>query len=291
MNDSVYAHEATAEVARMKSLYDYNRYEHEAQQSKIYAISAQLRFVITALIAVLILSIAMILAYRYRNLQKKRREEKLRYQQLKDSYRRTEKELSELRTHQEEFSRMIVERQEALAYQQHTTQELNRLRQSEQILTELISEKEQELAKLDAELNHYRRKDELMAVASSDEECRLREYPFYQSLLHTTDQGHALTDSDWKSIHKFFKEHLPEFYRFATDNRHALTAYEYQMCLLVRLYLKPKNIANALDLDGSYVTRTRRSMVKKLFGVDANSKEADVLIRQIDHLKVADTTD
>ena len=291
MNDSVYAHEATAEVARMKSLYDYNRYEHEAQQSKIYAISAQLRFVITALIAVLILSIAMILAYRYRNLQKKRREEKRHYQQLKDSYRRTEKELSELRTHQEEFSRMIVERQEALAYQQHTTQELNRLRQSEQILTELISEKEQELAKLDAELNHYRRKDELMAVASSDEECRLREYPFYQSLLHTTDQGHALTDSDWKSIHKFFKEHLPDFYRFATDNRHALTAYEYQMCLLVRLYLKPKNIANALDLDGSYVTRTRRSMVKKLFGVDANSKEADVLIRQIDHLKVADTTD
>jgi len=291
MNDSVYDHEATAEVARMKSLYDYTRHEHEAQQSRILAVSAQLRFVITAVIAVLILTLAVLIAYRYRKVQKKRQEEKRHYQQLLDSYRRTENELSELRTHQTQFSRIAIERQEALAHQQQTTKELERLRQSEQTLTELISHKEQELSRLDAELAHYRRKAELMTEASSDEERLLREFPFYQSLLHMTDQGHSLTANDWKAIRKFLHEHLPQFCQFMSDNNRDLTNYEYQMCMLVRLHLKPKSIANALGVDGSYVTRVRRSMVKKLFGVDVSSKEADILVLQIDQLKTTETAD
>ena len=138
------------------------------------------------------------------------------------------------------------------------------------------------------ELAQYRRKDELLNVASSDEENLLRVMPFYQSLLRTTDQGQPLADRDWKSIRLFLKDHLPEFCQFMADNRKVLTDYEYKICLLVRLYLKPKSIANALNLDASYVTRVRRSMVKKLFGVDASSKEADLLVRQIDRIKTAD---
>jgi len=291
MNDSVYAHKATEAVSKTKALYDYTRYEHEAQQSKIQAVLAQLRFVVTGVVTVFILTITIILAYKYRSVQKKRKEEKLHYQRLLESYRRTERELLELRAHQEQFSRMTINWQEALTHQQHTAQELDRLRQSEQMLTELISQKELELEKLDAELSQYRRKDELMIVASTDEESLLRVLPFYQSLLRTTDQGQSLTDSDWKSIHRFIKKQLPQFHQFMADNRKVLTDYEYKMCLLVRLYLKPKNIANALELDASYVTRVRRSLVKKLFNVDASSKEADMLIRQIDQIKAADTSD
>ena len=262
MNDSVYAHKATEEVAMTKALYDYTRYEKDAQQSKLHAIRAQLRFVITAVIALLVLILAMLIAYRYREVQKKRQEEKLHYQQLLDSYRRIEKELSELRAHQ-----------------------------GEQTLKELISQKEQELSRLDAELAHYRRKSELMVEASSDEERLLRAFPFYQSLLHTTDQGHSLTANDWKTIRKFLQEHLPQFYRYMSDNSRDLTNYEYQVCLLVRLHLKPKSIANALGVDGSYVTRVRRSMVKKLFGIDVSSKEADMLVLQIDRLKATEAAD
>jgi len=258
--DSCHTQVEMQDMLRINALYDYTRYEKDAQQSKLHAIRAQLRFVITAVIALLVLILAMLIAYRYREVQKKRQEEKLHYQQLLDSYRRTEKELSELRAHQ-----------------------------GEQTLKELISQKEQELARLDAELAHYRRKAELMTVASSDEERLLRAFPFYQNLLHTTDQGHSLSANDWKAIRKFLQEHLPQFYRYMSDNSRDLTNYEYQMCLLVRLHLKPKSIANALGVDGSYVTRVRRSMVKKLFGVDASSKEADMLVLQIDQLKTTET--
>ena len=127
-----------------------------------------------------------------------------------------------------------------------------------------------------------------MTEASSDEERLLRAFPFYQNLLHTTDQGHSLTANDWKTIRKFLQEHLPQFYRYMSDNSRDLTNYEYQVCLLVRLHLKPKSIANALGVDGSYVTRVRRSMVKKLFGVDVSSKEADMLVLQIDRLKATE---
>jgi hypothetical protein len=247
---------------QVQALYDYTWYEHEAQQETERAIRTQLRFVITAVIALLFLILAMLIAYRYREVQKKRLEEKLHYQQLLDSHGRTEKELSELRAHQ-----------------------------GEQTLKELITQKEQELSRLDAELAHYRRKSELMTEASSDEERLLRAFPFYQNLLHTTDQGHSLTANDWKAIRKFLQEHLPQFYRYMSDNSRDLTNYEYQVCLLVRLHLKPKSIANALGVDGSYVTRVRRSMVKKLFGVDVSSKEADMLVLQIDRLKATEAAD
>ena len=261
-DDSIYRTSVRENFAKTKALYDYTRYEKDAQQSKLHAIRAQLRFVITAVIALLILILAMLIAYRYREVQKKRQEEKLHYQQLLDSHGRTEKELSELRAHQ-----------------------------GEQTLKELITQKEQELARLDAELAHYRRKSELMTEASSDEERLLRAFPFYQNLLYTTDQGHSLTANDWKTIRKFLQEHLPQFYRYMSDNCRDLTNYEYQVCLLVRLHLKPKSIANALGVDGSYVTRVRRSMVKKLFGVDVSSKEADMLVLQIDRLKATEAAD
>ena len=279
MNDSVYAHKTTKEVAATKALYDYTRYAHEAQQSKIDAIQSQLRFIAAAIIAILVLVLAIFFAYGYHSVQKKRRKEKIHYQRLQDSYRRTEKELSELRIYQEQFSRMTSE------WKEQTAQEVNRLHQSEQMLKELISEKELELDRLDAELTRYRKKEELTAAASSDEESLLREFSFYQDLLRLTDQGHPLSENDWKAVQEFQKDHLPQFHQFLSDNRHALTDYEYRVCLLVRLYFKPKNIANALGLDASYVTRVRRSMVKKLFGVAASSKEADMLVRQIGRIK------
>ena len=76
-----------------------------------------------------------------------------------------------------------------------------------------------------------------------------------------------------------------------SSNMLAITNYVYHMSLFVRLPLKPQSIANSLGVDGSYVTRVRRSMVKKLFGVDVSSKEADMLVLQIDRLKATEAAD
>ena len=68
-----------------------------------------------------------------------------------------------------------------------------------------------------------------------------------------------------------------------------LTDKEEMTCLLVRLYFKPTNIANALGIDRSIVTRLRGSMLKKMSGVLGKSKDADLMIRQIDHLEMTDS--
>lgn len=289
MNDSVYAHKATDKVAIMTALYNYTRYEREAQQSRIKAISAQLRFVVSAVIGVLILALAALLAYRYRNLQKKRLEEERHYRQLQESYRRTEKELSELRVHQEEFSRMVVERQESLNQQEQASQELNRLRLSEQTLKELISKKEADLARQEEELLQFRQKSDSVTRALLSEEAYLKKQEFYVSLVQKTNNGRRLSDSDWKLIRTFVRKELPQFHDFLKDRRSMLTDKEEMTCLLVRLYFKPTNIANALGIDRSIVTRLRGSMLKKMSGVLGKSKDADLMIRQIDHLEMTDS--
>ena len=160
-----------------------------------------------------------------------------------------------------------------------------RLRKSEQLLRDLIEKKEEDLELLELELSKYKQKEQVLANEMSEEETLLRNTDFYKNVLCKTDYGKSLSESDWQAIDRFVVDRLPEFHRFIVSKRYLLTEYEYKMSMLVRLYQKPKSISNAMAIDGSYVTRVCRSMVRKLFGIAGNSKDADALVKQIDRLR------
>ena len=285
MNDSVYAHEATAAVAKMKSMYDYTRYERQAHIERESALQSSHRFVLASIFAGLLLFAILLLIREYQRVQKKRDEEAARYKQLQEDHQRTEEELSTLLSQRQNFLQMSEERKKALADNQQAADEILRLKQSEQALTDLISQKEADLARQETELLQYKQKSKDIMNALSSEEALLQKLPNYISLVEKTNRGQRLSENDWKVIRMFVREELPQFHDFIKVRQRQLTDYEVKMSLLVRLYFKPKNIATALGVDSSYVTRVRRSMLKKMFAVSGKSKDVDIMIRQIDHLK------
>ena len=285
MNDSAYNHKSTTDVARMKSLYDYTRYERQAHIERESALQSSHRFVLASIFAGLLLFAILLLIREYQRVQKKRDEEAARYKQLQEDHQRTEEELSTLLSQRQNFLQMSEERKKALADNQQAADEILRLKQSEQALTDLISQKEADLARQETELLQYKQKSKDIMNALSSEEALLQKLPNYISLVEKTNRGQRLSENDWKVIRMFVREELPQFHDFITVRQRQLTDYEVKMSLLVRLYFKPKNIASALGVDSSYVTRVRRSMLKKMFAVSGKSKDVDIMIRQIDHLK------
>ena len=247
LSDSVYMVSESQNVQSLQAMFDYTRYERQAHEEREIALQSKLRFLWTSLFALILLIVFILLARSYLYVQRKRVEEQKQYGQLQETYMRLEQELSALRDFQQGSRQMPKEHQTALADSQRATEDILRVRQCEQ--------------------------------------AALQEATFYASLIQKTNMGRELSDDDWTAIRKFVREMLPQFHHFITTRECLLTDYEVKMSLLVRLYFKPKNIACALGLDSSYVTRVRRSLLKKMFAVSGNSKDADSLIRQIDHLK------
>ena len=281
MNDSVYFYEATSEVARLRSMYNYTRYQRQAEIDRDNADKAHHRVAVLLLIVVATLLITAISILKYRSIKNKHQKDEAAYHHLERNYQQTKRELSDLQAHKQQFDEMVKERNDTIVSQR---EELQRMHHSEQILNDLIKQKEKELSRQNAELALYRSKVEKVSVNPESDESLLNGLEFYQHIIETTNIGQHMTKQDWKAVYTFIEERLPVFYQFINDNHRLLTEYEYQTSILIRLYLKPKNISNALGMDGSYVTRVRRSLLKKLFNMDGSSKELDILIRQIDQI-------
>ena len=285
MNDSAYSQKVTEDVLNTKAFYDYSRYERQAKVEQQRAMFAQLRFVFSSIVTIIVILFAVYLIRRYLRLKRLREKERQRFQQLQKSYTQTVQQIAQLRDDQQKLNSLQNEYREALTDRQHASEEIQRLQKGEQLLKDLIEKKETELNYLESELAKYRQAEQLLAIKMQEEEVLLRKTDLYKNILYKTTIGHALTKKEWLEVSCFVEYHLPDFYQFITSKEFRLTEYEFHMSMLVRLYLKPKNIANAMSLDGSYVTRVRTSMLKKLFGASGPSKDVDKLIKQIGQLR------
>ena len=108
MNDSVYAQMATAEVERMKALYDYTSFQQEAQRAEGRArIERSKR--IAVMIAVSVIAVLLLLLYLFR-----RREYQKRYDGIIESLEKANDEILHLRSHESVLNHIIDENSEKL---------------------------------------------------------------------------------------------------------------------------------------------------------------------------------
>ena len=77
MNDSVYAHKATNEVAKTKALYDYNRYERIANEKTLKAERFKFSLIIVCALAIILLLLVVLIYIRHQN-EKRRLEDRIR---------------------------------------------------------------------------------------------------------------------------------------------------------------------------------------------------------------------
>ena len=73
---------------------------------------------------------------------------------------------------------------------------------------------------------------------------------------------------EWNSLIAQFRDCFPRYYRFITEEN-KLTADQFHVCLLARMYLPVYAMARIMDVGGDRITRIKSQVNKKLFNDDA----------------------
>ena len=265
MNDSVYAHKVTEEVAKTKTLYDYTRYEHYAQQEKERADRERSKTIFVVFLALIVISVIVTLFWMMRK-------------RHRAAYRRAVRNLGEAQNtilHLREHEAMLKSAIEKYA-EEHI--------ESEELIVEManlkssIQEYEEEIKRQKSILDRYHQK-EILTKENVDQ--KINQSDIYKHLRIIANQGKHLTDEDWKQLMQLVFGLLPGFYQLLSSKERELSRLDYQICILDRLGIEPRRMQYLLGISESYVSRKRSDLHMKLFGSAASGKEFSLAIRNI----------
>lgn len=102
----------------------------------------------------------------------------------------------------------------------------------------------------------------------------------YDALQRRIATGNRLKDEDWQEIESHIRRLYPGF-SIQLRNLYAMSELEYQVCLLIKLRIAPKNIAPVLARDMSTISTVRSRLYGKVFGRKGGAKEWDNFIHSI----------
>lgn len=265
MNDSVYAHKATEEVAKTKALYDYTRYEHEAQQEKERADRERSKTIAVLVLASIVVSIIVILFWLLR------KRHRAAYRRAINKLGEAQNTILHLREH-EAILNSVIERQT----EEHKATE--ELKSEMTILRASIKEREAEIEKQKTILDRFQQK-EILTKENVDQ--KINQSEIYKHLRIIANQGQRLTDEDWSGLMQLVISQLPGFYHLMSSKERDLTRLEYQICILDRLGIEPSRMRYLLGISESYVSRMRGGLHKKIFDSPASGKEFSLAIRTV----------
>lgn len=102
----------------------------------------------------------------------------------------------------------------------------------------------------------------------------------YEALQRRIATGQRLRDADWQEIESHIRRVYPGFCS-QLKGLYSMSELEYQVCLLIKLRMAPKDIAAVLARDMSTVSTVRSRLYGKVFGRKGGAKEWDDFIRSI----------
>ena len=86
---------------------------------------------------------------------------------------------------------------------------------------------------------------------------------------------------DWKGLRSLVEHEIPSFPRILGKEEHSLSDLEYDVCLMIRVHLKPLEIAKLKKCAPSYISNIRKSLLLKIFGIEGSSELFDDEIGKI----------
>ena len=102
----------------------------------------------------------------------------------------------------------------------------------------------------------------------------------YTDLHKRTTNGQHLNEEDWEEVERQLKLVYPGF-TSKLRSLYRMSELEYQVCLLIKLRIAPKDIANVLFRDVSTISTVRSRLYQKVFGHKGGAKEWDEFILSI----------
>ena len=247
-NDSDLIEARKTQLQQVQAMYDYGRNQEIARRAELKAKrSTQMNYMIVLACVVLFL----FLSYFYRKqlaLKKKRiAASKLVYEDC----------LLKLKRLQEEKAQLVAEKDKKLA--------------------QIITEKENAISKLVSEIHDIQNRYSLSSM--SDAYLVLKNSSIYKKIqcieAHPLEE---MNEEDWTELADTVEELIPNFIPMLKNR---VSDRDYRICLLIRLGIPASLMARLLNLSDAAISKSRKTMLKKLCGKVGKPKEFDEYVLHI----------
>ena len=224
--DSQSVERRTEAIKNMTSLFNYHRYQHQAEAESLAAAQSRIRYqsLVAILLLIIMLSVFYYKRYRNRKLQE--------FVMLSSNYDRTKEELARIK---QQHENAMQEKSEEL-----------------RILSESVASYESRF-KL---LSYHERKS---AFANSDIVKTLREKTNWHK-----DQV-LPTAVEWDTLLRLFAQNMSSTYE-AIGGRSVLSLLELRTCILVLLGFSNKDLTILFNISQQRITNLKEIINNKLFG-------------------------
>ena len=247
-NDSDLIEARKTQLQQVQAMYDYSRNQEIAKNEDQKAErSTRMNY----MIVLSCLMLFLLLSYIYR------KQIAIKKKKIAVSKRLYEDSLLKLKRLQDERAKLVAENDNKLA--------------------QVIMEKENTISKLKAEITHIQERYSLSSV--SDADLILKDSSIYKKIkfieVHPKEK---MCEEDWKELADTIEEVVPNFIPVLKNK---LNDKDYQICLLVRLGFSTSLVARLLGLSDAAISKSRKTMLKKICRKEGKPKEFDEYILQI----------
>ena len=247
-NDSDLIGARKTQLQQVQAMYDYGRNQEIARMAEQKAKrSTQMNYMIVFACVILFLFLSYI--YRKQLALKKKRiaASKLVYEDC----------LLKLKRLQEEKAQLVAEKDKKLA--------------------QIITEKENAISKLVSEIHDIQNRYSLSSM--SDAYLVLKNSSIYKKIqcieAHPLEE---MTEEDWTELADTVEELIPNFISMLKNR---VSDRDYRICLLIRLGIPASLMARLLNLSDAAISKSRKTMLKKLCGKVGKPKEFDEYVLHI----------
>lgn len=247
-NDSDLVAVRKNQLQQAQAMYDYGRNQEIARIADQKAKrSMQMNYMIVLACVILFL----LLSYIYR------KQLALKKKKIAVSIKLYEDCLQKLKRLQEEKAKLVTENDNRLAH--------------------VITEKENTINKLKAEINDIQEKYSFSSI--SNVELSLMDSSICKKIKFIeVHPRKKMSDEDWKELADTVEKTIPNF---IPRLKNKLNDKDYQICLLIRLGFSTSLIARLLGLSDAAISKSRKTMLKKLCGKIGKPKDFDKYVLQI----------
>ena len=247
-NDSDLIEARKTQLQQVQAMYDYGRNQEIARMAEQKAKrSTQMNYMIVFACVILFLFLSYV--YRKQLALKKKRiaASKLVYEDC----------LLKLKRLQEEKAQLVAEKDKKLA--------------------QIITEKENAISKLVSEIHDIQNRYSLSSM--SDAYLVLKNSSIYKKIqcieAHPLEE---MNEEDWTELADTVEELIPNFIPMLKNR---VSDRDYRICLLIRLGIPASLMARLLNLSDAAISKSRKTMLKKLCGKVGKPKEFDEYVLHI----------
>lgn len=247
--DTLNNRKRTEVIGQMSSMYNYQRFQRIADTEARNAERAR-HYVFVISLCCIVLLVCLYAAY-------------ARYKRNKHA---------EIRHIKEQYEN-DVEKLEQAKY--------DLMKMQEKEITHLIEEKAKDICQLQQQIGQYEQ-----ALSSTKTVQQLEHHleangSYARFRYLSSHPSEKPTEEDWQLLRTMTDELLPGFKTTIYGAAPGLKQADYDICVLVRLYFSPSEVAMLTDNALSAITMKRRRLLERLFHQTGKAETFDRLIRQI----------